>query len=114
MNSDFVKVSHHGSKHSSDYDLWQEILRPGACVAISAGNHGNNYNHPHLETLEDLKKLCGEDFKIKLYCTNLSPTCREKFGEKSGMNLQMAEEAYEGLKGKAFKKNPKSQITNTK
>jgi len=45
---------------------------------------------------------------------SIASVFREKFGEKSGINIQMAEKAYEGLKGRAFNKNTKSQITNNK
>ena len=39
---------------------------------------------------------------------------REKFRERADINIQMAEKAYEVLKGRAFNKNNKSQITNNK
>lgn len=51
--ANFVKVSHHGSRHSSSPELWQEILKENAnCyLGISAGK---GYGHPHAQTLADI------------------------------------------------------------
>lgn len=48
------KVAHHGSKHSNSEELL-ELIKPDIAV-ISCGE-GNSYGHPHMETLERLKKI---------------------------------------------------------
>lgn len=56
-DSHFIKVSHHGSKNSSSSILWEKILPKSKkhYLGISAGQH-NGYNHPHSETLADIRK----------------------------------------------------------
>ena len=53
VDSDILKVGHHGSKTSSDEDFIREVS-PGVAV-ISCGKD-NPYGHPHPETLETLEK----------------------------------------------------------
>ena len=56
-----LKVSHHGSKNSTDEELLG-VVRPLAAM-ISAGPD-NRYGHPHAETLERLEKM-----KCRIYNT---------------------------------------------
>lgn len=54
LKIDILKLGHHGSKTSSDYNFLKTI-RPKLSI-ISAGRN-NRYNHPSLETLENLNNL---------------------------------------------------------
>lgn len=51
LQSDVLKISHHGSKYSSS-DEFLKFVKPLLAV-ISVGE--NNYNHPSIEVLERLK-----------------------------------------------------------
>ena len=61
---DVLKVAHHGSKHSTTEELIRK-LRPKYAL-ISAGRE-NSYGHPHMETIERLKK-----YGVQLYRTQES------------------------------------------
>jgi len=52
-DSDILKVSHHGSKTSSDEDF---IVSISPDIAVIQVGKDNRYGHPHLETLEILNK----------------------------------------------------------
>ena len=54
MDVDVVKVGHHGSNTSSDYDFLERIN--GKIAVISVGKN-NVYGHPHKEVLENLYSL---------------------------------------------------------
>jgi len=56
-----IKLGHHGSKTSSDYNFLKSI---GARDAIISSGRNNRYNHPSPETIETLKTL-----NIKYYDT---------------------------------------------
>jgi len=62
IGSDILKVSHHGSKTSSDEDFIREVSPE--IVIISCGKD-NSYGHPHPETLETLEKY-GKVFRTDL------------------------------------------------
>jgi len=53
LRANILKVSHHGSKTSSDEEFIKEVSPE---VAIISAGRENQYGHPHLETLETLKK----------------------------------------------------------
>lgn len=53
LQSDVLKASHHGSKHSTDM-LWLSAIKP-KLVVISAGKD-NSYGHPAPEMLERAKE----------------------------------------------------------
>ena len=86
LNSDVLKIAHHGSETSSATDFIQ-TLSPDIAV-ISVGKN-NPYGHPHQEVLDTLKKFAikvlrtdldgdievssdGENFKIKTTASNES------------------------------------------
>ncbi|MBQ3562319.1 MAG: MBL fold metallo-hydrolase [Clostridia bacterium] len=56
LNSDVIKLGHHGS-HSSSSEEFLKAVSPSYAV-ISCGE-GNDYGHPHDETLEALANLNG-------------------------------------------------------
>ena len=53
VDSDILKVGHHGSKTSSDEDFIREVSPD---VAVISCGKDNPYGHPHPETLETLEK----------------------------------------------------------
>jgi competence protein ComEC len=54
LQSDVLKVGHHGSRTSTS-ELWLEVVDPDLAV-ISAGR-SNKYNHPHQDIINRLKSL---------------------------------------------------------
>ncbi|NVN96850.1 MBL fold metallo-hydrolase [Candidatus Nomurabacteria bacterium] len=54
LNSDVLKLGHHGSRTSSSI-LWLKKVTPE--VAIISVDKGNKYGHPHKELLERLSSL---------------------------------------------------------
>jgi len=73
VKSNFIKVSHHGSKNSSSDRLWESIIPENSEVhlAISAGQHGS-FKHPHSETLEAIRKVSPD---ANVNSTNICITC---------------------------------------
>ncbi len=63
-SAQLLKVGHHGSRTSTSVE-WLEAVDPDYAV-ISCGT-GNDYGHPHKETLEKF-----DDYGIKYYRTDLS------------------------------------------
>jgi competence protein ComEC len=53
INSDLLKVAHHGSKTSSAEEFIEKVLPE---IAIIQVGKGNRYGHPHQEVLETLTK----------------------------------------------------------
>ena len=70
-NSDFIKVSHHGSANSSSNKIWNFFLpKNRSChMAISAGRHGG-YKHASSEFLSELE---GRNVNVK--STNTCSNC---------------------------------------
>jgi len=54
LNSDVLKVGHHGSKTSTSPEFLENVL-PGIAV-ISCGKD-NSYGHPHVQVLKSLQEL---------------------------------------------------------
>lgn len=69
--SNYIKIFHHGSDHSSSSEIWQALL-PGnnqTWVSISAGD--GQYGHPHLETLNTiLSAAASKQTEVLMYATN--------------------------------------------
>ncbi len=53
LESDVLKVGHHGSKTSTSDDFLRRV-KPS--IAVISSGEGNRYGHPHFETLEVLEK----------------------------------------------------------
>ena len=66
LEADVLKCGHHGSSTSST-KAFVDAVNPSAAV-ISCGKN-NEYNHPHIETLNTLKSK-----NIEIYRTDLSST----------------------------------------
>ena len=62
INSDILKVSHHGSKTSSSSQFLAKVSPEIAVISLSKDN---NYGHPHKETLEKL-----ENYGIRILRTD--------------------------------------------
>lgn len=54
LNADLLKGGHHGSRTSSTWEFLQAV---GAEVMIISSGTGNDYGHPHEETLEKAEDL---------------------------------------------------------
>jgi len=72
-DANFIKVSHHGSRNSSNEKLWQKIIsnEGNVFLGISAGRHGR-FKHPHSETLKHIKT---EKKDATILSTNICSTC---------------------------------------
>jgi competence protein ComEC len=63
IDSDVLKVGHHGSKTSTCEEFAREVLPE---VAVISAGKDNNYGHPHKETLDTLGK-----YDITIFRTDL-------------------------------------------
>ncbi len=71
LNSDVLKVGHHGSKTSTSENFVEKVA---PSVAVISSGKDNRYGHPHRETLEVLEKYdikiartdSGQDIRIKI------------------------------------------------
>lgn len=54
VSADFIKIGHHGSRSSSQEKFLEAVNPRYAAITCGAGN---DYGHPHPETLATLKKL---------------------------------------------------------
>lgn len=64
VDSDVLKVSHHGSKTSSGDEFIKEVSPE---IAVIQAGRNNSYGHPHQETLDTLNK-----YDIKILRTDLN------------------------------------------
>ena len=65
VNADILKVGHHGSRTSSGASFISAVSPSASIIEVGAGN---DYGHPHQETLDRLKKVS------KVYRTDLDGT----------------------------------------
>jgi len=66
LESDVLKVGHHGSSTSTSKDFLKAV---NPSIAIISCGKNNKYGHPHKETITSL-----EDSKVKYYRTDLDGT----------------------------------------
>lgn len=66
VDSDIIKIAHHGSNSSTSDNFLKEVSPK---VAIISVGKGNEYGHPHKETLSKLKKK-----NIQLFRTDIEST----------------------------------------
>lgn len=66
LDTDILKVGHHGSSSSSS-ENFLEIVKPE--VAIYMAGEGNTYGHPHSETLQALGAIGAEIYGTDIYGT---------------------------------------------
>lgn len=64
IDSDILKVSHHGSKTSNNENFIKKVLPE---IAVIQCGKNNSYGHPHQETLEILEK-----YDINIFRTDLN------------------------------------------
>lgn len=62
LNADLLKVGHHGSSSSSSYVFLREVMPEYAVISCETGN---DYGHPHEETMSRLR-----DAGVKVYRTD--------------------------------------------
>lgn len=62
LESNVLKLGHHGSKTSSSYDFLKTVNAED--YIVSAG-FNNKYNHPHQEVIEKIKLLNKKDSRIR-------------------------------------------------
>lgn len=63
IRADVVKLGHHGSKTSSDYEFLKRI---GAKMGIISAGRNNRYRHPNKETLDTLNDLGIEKYNTQV------------------------------------------------
>ncbi|MGN0545941.1 MAG: ComEC/Rec2 family competence protein [Acutalibacteraceae bacterium] len=73
IDSDVLKVGHHGSKTSSSKDFLNAVS-PEICVIMCGEN--NDYGHPHKEVLNRLKKYTDRIYRTDI-CGSIVLTCSD-------------------------------------
>lgn len=63
LNSDILKVSHHGSKSSSSSEFLAKVT---PLISIISCGVGNDYGHPHKETLTTLMNVNSHIFRTDI------------------------------------------------
>jgi competence protein ComEC len=71
VKAEIIRLGHHGSRTSSDYDFLKTI---GAREAIISSGRNNMFSHPHSEVLDNLYAL-----NIAYYNTQISGTIKYTF-----------------------------------
>jgi len=93
VKADLLKVSHHGSGHSSTEPFLQAV-HPAVAV-LSVGN-GNSYGHPHAGTLYRLQAVGAEVWRTDRHGTVTASTDGSQF-TLSAMKGTPADEQYRPL-----------------
>lgn len=95
ITSDILKISHHGSKNSSDLNFLKKV-NPKLSI-ISVGRR-NDYGHPHHQTLDNLNKLnipvkrTDKDGNIEIVSSKIFNTIRSNRDRYSILNFIIKEQ----------------------
>ncbi len=76
-NVDVVKVGHHGSDTSSDYDFIKNISAEYAIISVG----DNNYGHPHTSVIDDFESVGTEVYRTDI--------CNDIIVISDGNNLEL-------------------------
>jgi len=63
LESEFLKVGHHGSKYSSSKEFLEEV---SPLISIISSGEGNSFGHPHQETIDRLEEVRSEVLRTDL------------------------------------------------
>ncbi len=63
LEADILKVGHHGSKGSSSMDFLEKVMPEVAVIQVG---DGNQFGHPHEETLKSLEKIGAKVYRNDL------------------------------------------------
>ena len=66
LDSDILKVGHHGSRTSSSSEFIKSVSPEYALISLG---RDNKYGHPHMETLDTLEKIGAKIFRTDLLGT---------------------------------------------
>ena len=83
LEADVLKLGHHGST-TSNSDNFIDAVNPS--IAIISAGEGNQYGHPHVEVLENIKNR-----NIKLFRTDKQGTI---IIESNGRTISVNKEPY--------------------
>ncbi|MBU2236108.1 MBL fold metallo-hydrolase, partial [Patescibacteria group bacterium] len=81
IESDILKVGHHGSKYSTGKDFF-DLVNPG--YAVIQSGEGNSFGHPHFKTINNLQK---QDIEILR-----NDRCGAIIMKTDGVNLEVGSE----------------------
>lgn len=79
IESDFLKVAHHGSRSSTTFEFLEKVKPQDAIISVGKNN---SYGHPHKEILDSFKNQMTRvwrtdtDGTIKYKCKNISQVCQ--------------------------------------
>lgn len=79
VRADFLKIGHHGSKHSSGDNFLDKVSAQDAIISVGSKN---SYGHPTQEVLTKLKNRAvriwrtDQDGTVKYNCKNISQKCQ--------------------------------------
>jgi beta-lactamase superfamily II metal-dependent hydrolase len=78
IDCQFIKVSHHGSKGSSNQAVWDKLIKKEQNIhlGISAGNH-QGYKHPDVETINHIKNA---NAQAVIFSTNICQSTINNIG----------------------------------
>ncbi len=95
ITSDVLKISHHGSKNSSDLNFLKKVNPKISIISVGLRN---DYGHPHHETLDNLNKLnipikrTDKDGNIEIVSSKIFNTIRSNRDKYSIYNILVKEQ----------------------
>ncbi len=82
LTTEFIKASHHGSRHSSDVQIW-DVLLPvdnNAVVEIFFTASGGEF--PHHETIDHILEICKKNNRLANLHYEENPNCSYSYEEE--------------------------------